>query len=371
MLGDGGNDRNVLRGVGGVQQRETAAGPLDLARDLQHDEEGPKRAHQGDRSDHEESSEDPGVDHAVQGGDQRVNLKTHKDSVRCDALGLLDHVEAYERHHHCAHASDDVEDAVRDVQAAGEAARDHEGEHVNWDHVDDEHVASPRGHHVEVGNRRRGGVQHGAGVYRADPEVEDEEQREDRDTLIVVAAPDATADVARHDGDEGCRQESRARPARHLLGQEEGGQGRVRRKQGRQEDAHIADVHADVEEVQEPVEHRRRVHEPRVDGSADGAPQGVPAAVVEPVEEVQEALAGQVLGGAEVEVRIELVDHTLVADYGKEPNEERQGADHDQNHGRVHLGPLAQFLIWYGGQAVAKVLFQGSDPTLGACRWPP
>jgi pyocin large subunit-like protein len=54
-------------------------------------------------------------------------------------------------------------------------------------------------------------------------------------------------------------------------------------------------------------------HESRVDRAADDAAQRVPRAVVEPVQEVVEALARKVLGRAEVEVRVELVND-LVAE---------------------------------------------------------
>lgn len=51
-------------------------------------------------------------------------------------------------------------------------------------------------------------------------------------------------------------------------------------------------------------------------GSATESTDSVysPPPVVEPVEEVEEPLRRQELGGAEVEVRVELVDHRLVAD---------------------------------------------------------
>ncbi len=54
-------------------------------------------------------------------------------------------------------------------------------------------------------------------------------------------------------------------------------------------------------------------HESRVDRAADDAAQRVPRAVVEPVQEVVEALARKVLGRAEVEVRVELVNDLRVS----------------------------------------------------------
>ena len=51
--------------------------------------------------------------------------------------------------------------------------------------------------------------------------------------------------------------------------------------------------------------------------------QWIPCPVVEPVVEGVEPLLGQVLGGAVVEVGIELVDHRLIAQDGEKPDGER------------------------------------------------
>jgi len=45
---------------------------------------------------------------------------------------------------------------------------------------------------------------------------------------------------------------------------------------------------------------------------SDGSPKGIPRPLVKPVEELEEAVLGQVCGGAVVEVWVILVDHALV-----------------------------------------------------------
>mmetsp|Transcript_30451 Transcript_30451/g.97155 ORF Transcript_30451/g.97155 Transcript_30451/m.97155 type:complete len:702 (-) Transcript_30451:109-2214(-) len=361
VLRHGRDDGDVLRRVGRVQQRQRPPRPLHLAGELQRDEEGAEGAHEPRRAHDEDAAQHARVHDAVEVRHDRVDLQADEDAVRGRALRLLHHVEAHEGHHHGADAADDIEDAVGHVEALGEAPGHDEHDRVDGDHVDDEDVAAPGRHHVEVRERRRGRVEHGAGVHRLDPQVEHEEQREDGHALVIVGPAHRAADVARHDGDERRGQERRRRAPRHLLGEEERRERRVRREERRQEDAHVADVHRDVEEVEQPVQHRRRVHETRVDRAADGAAQRVPAAVVEPVQEVHETLRGEVLGRAEVEVRVELVDYGLVAHDGEEADEEGERADHAERHRRVDLGPFMELLHRRLGQAVPELLLQRDD----------
>ena len=64
---------------------------------------------------------------------------------------------------------------------------DHEHEHVDRYDVDEEHVAAPRAHHVEVGHGAQGGPVDVPGLDALDPEVVGEEHAEDGDALVVVA----------------------------------------------------------------------------------------------------------------------------------------------------------------------------------------
>ncbi|KAJ8524775.1 hypothetical protein ON010_g16341 [Phytophthora cinnamomi] len=309
VLAHRGNNRDVLGRVRRVQQGQTTTGPLHLAHQLQnHQRERNTRDQQAGTHQYK-TAERRGRDVITQPVDEAVHLQQHEDAVRAGALGLLDNVEAHKGHLHGHEAAQGVKRRVGDVQARGVAAGEDHHQHVDGDHVDDEHVAAPGRHHVEVRERAGRRPEHGSRVHGLDPEVEDEDEREDGDAFVVVRAADRAGDVRRHDAREGGGQEPGARALGHLLGQQVAGDGRVGREERRQEHARVAHVDGDVEQVEHPVHERRRVHEPRVDGAADDAAQRVPRAVVEPVEELEEALGRQVLGRAEVEVRVELVDH--------------------------------------------------------------
>lgn len=61
-------------------------------------------------------------------------------------LAGLDRLEADEGHDHGREGADDVEGAVGNVQARRVPAHEDEDKDMQGNQVDDEHVATPRGH---------------------------------------------------------------------------------------------------------------------------------------------------------------------------------------------------------------------------------
>ena len=84
-------------------------------------------------------------------------------------LGGLHWLEPDEGDLHGEDGADDVDGGVGDVDPVREAAADHEDEDVHGDEVDEEHVAAPRGHHVEVGHRAEGSPVDVASLHALDP----------------------------------------------------------------------------------------------------------------------------------------------------------------------------------------------------------
>ena len=106
------------------------------------------------------------------------------------------------------------------------------------------------------------------------PEVVGELQGEDGDALVVEGAGHRAGDVAGDDGDEAGGQQAGAL-APQLLGQQVGGDGGEAAEHGRQEHAHVPDVHRDVEQVEDVVDEARRHHEARVHlGGREGGREG-------------------------------------------------------------------------------------------------
>jgi hypothetical protein len=206
---------------------------------------------------------------------------------------------------------------------------DKQHEHIKRDEIDNEHVASPCRHHVEVPERRGKRPGKRSRVNGAHEEVECEQQREDGDAFIVVGTGDGAGDVTRDDGDE--RGGDEPRPGVPDLAAEGVGDERgVGGEEGRGEDADLADVDGEGERAEEAVEQRRGDHEAREECSAHDASEWVPALGVEPVPELAEAILGEEERGAVVEVGIELVDHGLVAEDGEEADGEGEHVDECQ-----------------------------------------
>ena len=153
------------------------------------------------------------------------------------------------------------------------------------------------------------------------PKIISEHKSEDSNALVIIRTSDGSANISRHDTNEGSGEETSALTPQ-LLGEQVCSNGGKAAKEGRQEDANLSNVHGDVKRVEYPVDGARRDHEARVDRAADDAPQWVPGALVEPVEEVVEAVRHHVIGRAVVEPRVELVNDALVADHREETRHE-------------------------------------------------
>lgn len=223
-------------------------------------------------------------------------------------LGRLNRLEADERDLHGKNSTECVDSRVGDVDLVRESTGDHKHKHVKRNEVDKEDVATPRGDHVEVGQRTSGRPKHASGLHRSNPQPVGQQHAKDRNTLVIVRASDRSGNVTRDDGDETSGDETRARISQ-LLGEQIRDNGRERGEERSQEDADVADLHGHVEPVQNVIESRRCDHETWIDRAADDTAEWVPGAVIEPVMERVETLFREIFRRAVVEVRIELVDH--------------------------------------------------------------
>eukprot|EP00754_Rhynchopus_humris_P001249 Rhum_TRINITY_DN10757_c0_g2::Rhum_TRINITY_DN10757_c0_g2_i1::g.40138::m.40138 len=267
--------------------------------------------------------------------DHVVRLQQSEHDGRGHVRVAEDRGEPDEGHQKREQRSKHVERAVGNVETVGVATDQNHAGRVHRQEVDDVDVATPGVHHVAVRHRRVARPLHAAGAHSLHEPVEGVDDGEDRNSLVVVGARDGPADVARNDGDEGSRHETGTRvPA--LLGQKEGDQGRVAGKEGGEEHAHVPDVNREVEEVQRVVNGTRGEHQTRVHGVSHPASKRVPHEGVEPVVERLKSVVHKRLRGTEVEVRVELVDDTLVANHREETQAERHNVEHDKDQEDNH-----------------------------------
>ncbi len=94
--------------------------------------------------------------------------------------------------------------------------------------------------------------------------------------------------------------------------------------------------------LQEVEEESSGPHETGVDGTTHETAERVPSHVVEPVVEVVEAFLGEIFRAAEVEPRVELVNHTLVSNHGKETNAKCKNANCCQDDSLHNVFTLAR-----------------------------
>lgn len=283
-------------------------------------------------------------------------LAQAKDAESSHVFGGLNRLEADERDLHGEDGTESVDDRVGDVDLVGEAAGDHEREHVKRNQVDEEHVATPRGDHVEVGERASGRPQHAAGLHRTNPQPVGQEHAENGNAFVIVRASDRARNVAGHDRNETGSDQAGA-GVFELFGEQVGDDCCKRGEERREEHANVANVHGDVEPVEDVKERSGRDHETGIDGAADDTAERVPGSVVEPVVERVEALFGEELGGAVVEIRIELVDDRLIAQHRKETSRKRFKKDFQKKKIKIKLKCELNFFFNLKEKKISLSLF--------------
>lgn len=97
---------------------------------------------------------------------------------------------------HSKDGTNNVERRVSNVELVAVAASEQEGQGVQGDQVDDEHVTTPSADHVEVGQRADDGPVQRTSIHRLDPSVEGQNQRKNGDTFVIEWTGNWTRDVA-------------------------------------------------------------------------------------------------------------------------------------------------------------------------------
>jgi len=93
-------------------------------------------------------------------GQRRVQRREREEGA--EVLAHQHGVEAHDRDRRGLQGADRNEGRVRHVEPRGQPPREHAGEAMDRQEVDDEGVPPPRRHHVEVGQRERRGPAEGA-----------------------------------------------------------------------------------------------------------------------------------------------------------------------------------------------------------------
>jgi hypothetical protein len=402
MLRHGCDDGDVNLGVSGVPERVETSSP---GRD---DSRHGQKHQAADADDEDEENER---------AEQRLELLSWELCAHpvdeCDELEQAEHTqcrhvlatadgqEANEGDLHTCERTECIPRSVADVEPRAVPAHADQDESVQRQQVGDEDVSTPGRDHVSVEQRSHCAPEHGAELDRLDPQVEGEDEQEDGNGLVVVAAGHGARDVAGCDAHESGGEEAGRGRRNHLRRQEIGRECGEAREGGREEDANVANVDGHGEGAQEVVDGAARHHQARVESAASDSSERVPCScssasacgilppssraegggsitVIEPVPELVEAVLDEVLCRAEIEPGIDytvpsancpvqprarrlltLVDDALKANH-REQTAAHRGAgneaedDDSEQAPRVGAARLLQELAFLCSSHVAK-----------------
>lgn len=125
-------------------------------------------------------------------------------------LRTLNWLEAHEWDLHREDRAHTVDDTVGDINSIRKATGRHQGENVQRNQIDQEHVAAPRRHHVEIGECGQRRPQDRSSFHRLDPHVVGEQHAEDGNSLVVIGPSHRPRDISWHDTDHGGCHQSRS-----------------------------------------------------------------------------------------------------------------------------------------------------------------
>lgn len=126
---------------------------------------------------------------------------------------------------HGSQHTDGIPSGVCDIESVAVSSRDAENNTMQGDKVSYEGIATPGGRHPVVEESTQASPQNGALLDSSDPEEVGEDQEENGDGLIIVAASNRSRDVAWCNAHEYSGQETSGLGGGHLIGEEIGREG--------------------------------------------------------------------------------------------------------------------------------------------------
>ena len=186
MLRHGGNDRNVLGSVCGVQQSQRAATPLNLPQQLQGDQQKGHCSYHNEGQRSEKTTDNFGIHDGEQEGNECVDLNGNENAMRPRTLCLVDDIKTHKWHSHRHQGAKGVEDRVCDVQARGVSAADDHDQSVDRNDVNDKNISTPCCNHVIVRQSTEACPHYRTSMHGLHPQVERENEGENSNSFIVV-----------------------------------------------------------------------------------------------------------------------------------------------------------------------------------------
>lgn len=236
-------------------------------------------------------------------------------------LRTLHRLEANERDLHRQNRSDAIQNTISHIDPMRKPSSGHQRQHMQWNQINEEDVASPRRHHIEIGQRRHCRPQDRSRLHRFYPKVIRQQHTENGNAFVVVGSGNRSGNVSGNDGDH-CGGHQTGALAVDLFGQQIGDDRCEGGEERSEEDAYVPDVDGDVEQPHQTIEYGRCDHQAGINRAADDPSQRIPGSVIEPIVEVVESLFGQEARRPVIEVRIEFVDDAFESEHREQTSGE-------------------------------------------------
>lgn len=111
-------------------------------------------------------------------------------------LAGLDRQKANKRNLHAGKRSQCIPCRVTDIEPCAVTAHADQNKGMQRKDTCDEGISTPGGHHVSIEQCAQSAPKHGAKLQSLDPEEEGEDQEENCDGLVIIAACNGSRDVA-------------------------------------------------------------------------------------------------------------------------------------------------------------------------------
>ena len=140
-------------------------------------------------------------------------------------LAGLDGQETDKGNLHAGQCSQCIPTGIRNVKPSAVAAHADENKGVKRKETGDEGITTPGSNHVTVKEGAKSSPEHGSELQSLNPQVEGEDQKENGNGFVVVAASNRARDVAGGNAHEDGGKETGRRRRGHLVGEEVSGVG--------------------------------------------------------------------------------------------------------------------------------------------------
>ena len=191
-------------------------------------------------------------------------------------VGTPDGQESHKRNLHACNRSKRIPCRVADVQSRAVSPHADQDESVQWQHVCDEDISTPRCNHVSVEQCTERTPHDRTFFHALDPKIEGKDQQKDGNGFVVVTSSHGSGDVSGCNAHEGCGKQTSRRRVDHLRSEQVCRKCRQAGACWSKQNANVPDVDWECKEAKEVVDDTTGDHQSRVEGSTSDTSKWMP-----------------------------------------------------------------------------------------------